>query len=311
MVQAKRRWLAGAGLAVLVVASAACGGSDDPGTTIRLTEVGRLRDVVYSDGALWVAGDDGSVVRFDPDSRRVLSTVDVSEVGLNTLASIDGGLVADNVETRRVDSASGTVTDVPEVERLLGSSSSSVWSSDSDGAKLIDVTTGAVRLRHRYPSVPVATGATADGDWILYRSGIALVGSDGRERVTQALRGGLDTSATGLAVDGGDAWIVSGRGDLERITAAGETLEVTTLHDMRARDLAPLWETTHGIAAGLGSVWVVDQPASTLYRFTTRGALDRTWEFARQPLTVTIVGDEVWVGHTDGRLTVLDADDLA
>jgi YVTN family beta-propeller protein len=224
-------------------------------------------------GALWVAdGPDGTVLRIDPDSRRIAKTIGV-------------GLAPDAVAARRDE----------------------IWVAEHAGTdnfaslQSIDPVTGQGgrprRLRIGGASV-VGLVADEDGVWLgLQYSGVYWIdGASGQ------IRGPVSSStdASALAFGDGALWIAEQDDDVvSRVEPATQSVQVSI----------PIGEgEPNSMALGAGWLWVADAAGNKVWRIDpVRNEVYDTIPVGRSPAAIAIGDGAVWVANRgDGTVSRID-----
>jgi hypothetical protein len=225
------------------------------------------------------------------------SVVAAPVVKANTLVRIDAA-------TNKVDA----VIDVGHGPAAVALGGRSVWIYNYAGSSVseIDATTESVRhtttlgaTPRRHPDAftgPVLAADTA-GAWLI---GVDARGRSFLTRVFSGIRGKreyrLEQDPLAVAVGYGAVWVVTrGARHNEVLRIEPATGKVTR------RTSFPTSAPIDGVAAGLGSVWVVSSSTATLYRIDPRSArVTGQADLGARAARPEVVFGELWVGLSDG-----------
>jgi DNA-binding SARP family transcriptional activator/ABC-type branched-subunit amino acid transport system substrate-binding protein len=241
-------------------------------------------NVTVGEGSVWVlnAGGSGTISRIDPDSKRVVKTLEpgglpvelVAGEGAVWIGTVGPGSDANSVAgVSRVDPRSGKVTARLKLPGARGgvlptaglpriaTGAGAVWAINPDGSvSRIDPKTGrlAARIRLEHPAWTIAAGDA--GVWFLsLEDGSAVTGIDPRTNaVSQTVRTG-----------------------------------------------APfLW----GVAVGAGSVWATSRETGLLWRVEPgRRPVSRTIDVRKGVTSVAFGENAIWTGnYVDGTVSRID-----
>jgi streptogramin lyase len=209
------------------------------GRIVRRIQLGATAayNVWIGDGAVWVADDQGAaILRVSPSSNKVVARIPVGDGPADMVFRGTQGWVITHRDNTvfRIDAASNEAT-------RLGT----VGGSNAAAERLAFL---------------------GDGLWITGR-GVSLVEAD---PASGAIRRTIDIGGTGIDVvsAAGALWVpvrtaavdrtgLPTMAALRRVTADGK---VTTVATARGR------VDVHGLAAGLGSIWIADTTGGELYR---------------------------------------------
>jgi DNA-binding SARP family transcriptional activator/streptogramin lyase len=191
-----------------------------------------------------------------------------------------------------------------------------VWVGDSVTSSVLRIDPYSGVVAQTIPAPPLAppkfrpgprpdAGAIAfDGETVWFASGnTTLSRIDARSgRIVARLRyrGRPRYHATEIAVGEGAVWVLAAARDLTRIDPrTNETVAASTV-------------TARGpIAAGLGSVWLVDTPSGTVWQvdpgptFTSNLPI-KSIRVGQNPVDVAVGGGAVWVASADGTVAKID-----
>jgi DNA-binding beta-propeller fold protein YncE len=296
--------------------------------------VGELRiggspvDAVGFEGSLWIADSAGrSVVRVDPEARRVVSRIAIGGQPGFIAAADDGGLW---VHAGRSGTDMATVSQIdPDSDRVIARATvgpegpmtvaagfvwAAVWASDDNRplAGLYRVDAGSRRTLPRIPLTGVddfaAAGATV---WALTSNGTlarldALTGRIERRWTQLGVPAGTAAGANAMVARGDGVWVLStpqvGEGSLVHVS--GDRVD-------RRLPLAP--SASPVLAVARDGLWTAHgNDLRDRYRLTrvdpVSGRVTATVSLgSRRPVALVPMGQELWVAGDDGTVVIVGA----
>src|SRR6266511_251420 len=256
-----------------------------------------------ADGALWIAGPEGTVSRVDTRRRSIAGTVaigsrasglvaDAATAWLGTqaqqLVGIDTATLAVRIRVR-LPAASLRAAILGKTAPAIALGDGFVWVSSGENAvRKMDAGTGRVVAVIVPPRG--ANEAIAYGDHALWLGGPNAVSriSPDTDTVTSTLR--LEATPVALAVADGSLWIALGTG--------GEILRVDTATEAIAA-VIPLGNQPTAVVAGPSGIWVASAAAGTVYRIDPlQNKIVARIRTGAAPTSLAATHQGVWVGVT-------------
>jgi YVTN family beta-propeller protein len=270
---------------------------------------GSPTDVARGAGAIWLSSsEDRSVLRLDPESRRVEQTIPVGR-GPSALVIGRGDLwVANSLDgtVSRIDPGLNRVVDtipVGDGPSSLAFGHGSLWVANTRADELVQVdgVSGQVLDRTALPASPTGVAYAARAAWVSSEAvgTVFRIAPDARD-IAEIHVG---TGPTGIAASGGAIWVVNTLdGTISRIDP-GKRAVTTTL---------PVGNGPVDVSLGSGSVWVANEFDGTVSRIdAAEGEVVQDIRTGDRPQGIEARGGQVWVavrassaGHRGGTLRV-------
>jgi YVTN family beta-propeller protein len=270
---------------------------------------GSPADVTRGADAIWVSrADDDSVLRLDPESRRVEQTIAVGR-GPSALVIAKGDLwVANSLDgtVSRIDPGLNRVVDtipVGDGPSSLAFGRGSLWVANTRADELaqVDGVSGQVLDRTALPASPTGVAYAARAAWVSSEAvgTVFRIAPDARD-IAEI---NVGTGPTGIAASEGAIWVANTLdGTISRIDP-GRRAVTTTL---------PVGNGPVDVSLGSGSVWVANEFDGTVSRIdAAEGEVVEEIRTGDRPQGVEAGGGQVWVavrassaGHRGGTLRV-------
>jgi len=251
-------------------------------------------------GGVWTLEPSaGVVVRFDPETRQVVTTMPVGTSPVNIVAGSKVLWVADAVDrtVTAVDPHSDAVAqtfDVGVTPSAVAESGDAVWvaSPDSGAILRVEPATGRAQPAVHLPA-PTSSLAVAGGSvWALSDQAGTLTRIDpGTASVTATVK--VSGAPSQVLVDGSDLWV------LDPLTVTLTRIDTRTA---LITDTVQLSGRPTAMAAEGGSLWAADRDHGVIQRIDTRrAAVAETIHVGRTIESMTAAGG-LWVA-TSGMVT--------
>ena len=269
---------------------------------------GTPSSVASSGGAVWVADQEGTVSRLDPETNTIRQTVTVGH-GPSALAADQNGVWVANRQDGMLSLISADTNPIVDHRRIGGAPTDvcvdhgAVWVADAARHDVLRLDPDTWRRRASALEIPP--------DRLACGGGAVWASSESRGRVIQINPSSgrtvrtidIGVGAGALAVGAGAVWVTNGAaGTVSRIDPARGVVTATV---PLGREDEP-----SEVVVGAGGVWVANRQRQTLARIDPgRRAVVRTLQLGNPPQALAIVDGSLWVavssagaGHRGGTL---------
>jgi hypothetical protein len=305
-------------LAGAMVVPACSRGDDGIGKRIVVDDATTVSDMLVTSDSVWMVGGTGLVVRLDREGKE-RARWELGIAGSGSLWQVDGGvLFAGTYGYSLIDPATNQATALTSITpagdaapRVVAAEGDAVW-VDEEQLRRRSLATWAVTAEHRSLGLLVDVELLADEVLVAYRTqGSEVVRLDRATGAELHVETFGDTPRDLVATEARFYFSASdGTIDSAALDGSGEA---SVRYPGRPEPgVALLWEA-EGLALDEANdrLWVLDQPRSTLHAFSlSTGTFVGSWSLRGQPVTLVVVGAEVWVGNSDGSITRVRPDDL-
>jgi streptogramin lyase len=306
------------GCALLAAAPlAACASSGSTSSERYVKVDGSPSNVVAAAGSVWTLDtDSGDVLRIDPVTRDVVTTIETGLSSAGRLVAREGAIwVVGRYGSAIIDAATDAVTPTDATPGVAAGDAA--YTVVDNKLVELDPVTGEQRT---VIELPLENGSdvyfaddpmVADGDVLYLKYNGVISETLGRFDTTTGELTYLYPIGdyVSIAVAGDTVWLLE---NVRKLTGYDTTIGDPIGQPIRLHvdgDVARLDDgQTALVVAADGTMWAIDQPAQLLHRLDpATGAVLSTTTLKYRPSSLLVLDDQIWLNNTfDDRLTVID-----
>jgi peptide/nickel transport system substrate-binding protein len=265
--------------------------ADAAGIESQLSVGSKPGAIAAGGGFLWVASEEGTVSRVDPETRAVQTLA--GQGSASGIAHGGGSVWVTNFDERTVtqirpDSLTEVQTvDVGNGPAAVAVGEGAVWVANTIDwtVSRFDLAEGAVTETIPVGASPVDIAVGGEAVWVASEATGTVLRLDPRSgSVVQAVNVG--NGPTGIAVGEGDVWVANRHdGTISRIDPTTNSVTAT----------ARVGAAPSAVVAGEGAVWVANAGDGTIVRVDPNASrIDETVSIESSPNALALAADSVW-----------------